>query len=298
MRFSPALLASARSNHGLVSVGQWTAAGHARSSFYASVRSGTLQQVAPGVAALPGVILGPIHPLAAAVLRFGPHVLLSHVSASWTWGADVSCRDRPVELITGADQRTTDASVVLHRPDDRGTLRPRFRFGLPVTAPLRTLLDVGATDPDAVVPTLEAMVRNGLLTVPAIRSGLERRRRRGRPGIVALERALRDLGGLVTDSELENRMRALLQRTGIDGWTLHEVVDGYEIDFCFVRQRVIVEVDGWMFHAARRDRWERDLERDAYLQARGWLIVHLSWRMVTRSPGRSADHLRRILRQR
>ena len=56
-----------------------------------------------------------------------------------------------------------------------------------------------------------------------------------------------------------------------------------------------VEVDGWLFHAARRNRWERDLERDALLQERGWQIVHMSWRMVTSGPDACADRLRRIL---
>jgi very-short-patch-repair endonuclease len=73
------------------------------------------------------------------------------------------------------------------------------------------------------------------------------------------------------------------------------MVEGFEVDFCFARQRVIVEVDGWMFHAARRDRWERDLERDSCLQARGWLIAHFSWRMLTRRPVESAARLRRTL---
>ena len=247
------------------------------------------------VAALPGTVVRPIHRVAAAVIRYGPDVLVSNLTATWVWGAEVSIGAR-VELITKrSDQRTTDADVVLHRPDDRATLRPRFRRGLPVTSPVRTLLDVGATDPDAVVPMLERVVREGLTTVPAILSALERRRQRGRPGISALVRAIDELGGVVTDSELENVMRAIFHRTEIDGWTFHEIVEGFEVDFCFARQRVIVEVDGWMFHAARRNRWERDLERDSYLQARGWLVAHFSWRMLTRRPVESAARLRRTL---
>jgi very-short-patch-repair endonuclease len=141
-------------------------------------------------------------------------------------------------------------------------------------------------------------VRQGLTTVPAILAALERRRRRGRPGIGALETALRDLGGLVTDSELETVVRRLLRRTGIDGWVFHQVVEGYEVDFCFPTRRVVLEVDGWLYHGALRRRWERTLERDAHLQALGWLIHHVSWRMVTRNPDGCAARLRGILAER
>lgn len=298
MSLSPAVLSFAHQHRGLVTLRVWTEAGHSRSSFQRWVRSGQLQPVMRGVAALPGTVLRPVHDVVAAVLLLGPDVIVSNRTSAWRWGADIVPR-RPVELIsTRADRRTRLPGVLLHHPDDRMLLRPRIVGGLPLTAPVRTLLDVGASDPDAVVPTLEALVRNGLTTVPAVLAALERRRRRGRPGIRPLERAIEDLGGVVTDSELENVMRRLFRRTRIGGWTFHELVDGYEVDFCFPAHRVVVEVDGWLFHAARRDRWEYYLERDAHLQASGWLIAHYSWRMLTRRPDRCADLLRATLRQR
>ncbi len=298
MILSPAVLSFARQHRGLITLRAWTDAGHARSSFQRAVRAGALQPVQRSIAALPGTVLGPCHDVSAAVLLLGSDVLVSHRTSAWRWGADIVPR-RPVELIsTRADRRSRLPGVVIHHPDDRMLLRPRIVGGLPLTAPARTLLDVGASDVDAVIPTLEALVRDGLTTVPAILAALERRRRRGRPGVRPLERAIEELGGVVTDSELENVMRRLFRRTGIDGWTFHELVDGYEVDFCFPDRRVVVEVDGWLFHAASRDRWEHYLERDAYLQARGWLIAHYSWRMLTRRPDQCAGLLRSTLRER
>lgn len=298
MPLSPAVIAYARAHHGLIDLDAWVRAGHGRSSFHKAVRAGVLERVTAGVAALPGTTVGPLQQLAGAVMRHGPGVMLSHRSSAWSWGVPID--PGPVtDLITRRrEQRTTDATVRIHHPDDRGRLRPRHRHGLPVTAPLRTLLDVGARDADAVVPTLETMVRAGLLTVPAIVAGLERWRRRGRPGIAALEGALRDLGALVTDSELETVMRRLFRRAGIDGWTFHERVAGYEVDFCFAAKRVIVEVDGWLFHGARRGAWERDLARDAHLQARGWLVHHVSWRIVTGNPDACVRTIAAILARR
>ena len=298
MPLSPTVVHFARDHHGLVTLSAWRAAGHARSSFHDAVRSGVLQPVACGVAALPGTSLGPLHDIAAAVLRFGPDVIVSHVSAAWLWGAPVE-PGRRVELITTRrDQRTSDDRVTIHRPDDRRRVRAAKVHDLAVTAPVRTLLDLGATDASSVMPALEALVRSGATTVPAVRHGLRQRRRRGRPGTVALERALEELGGVVTDSDLETAMRRLFRSEGLTGWTFHERIEGFEVDFCFRRERVVVEVDGWAFHGAQRSSWERDLERDSLLAARGWQVVRLTWRMVTRRPDQCAARLREVLRQR
>lgn len=296
--YNAAVLAFANAHHGLVTIRAWTESGLGRSSFYRALSNGQLSSVLPGVAALPGTPVRLLHRVAAVVLRLGPGVLVSHRTAAWVWGAPVDLGP-VVELITTrASHRTTLPGVVLHLPGDRRTLRARIERDLPVTAPVRTLLDVGSTDPTAVVPALETFVRRGLTTLPAVLSALERSRRRGRPGVRALESVIRELGGVITDSELENAMRRLFRRNGIDGWIFHEVVDGYEVDFCFPAQRVIVEVDGWLVHAGDARRWDRDLERDSILEARGWLVVHLSWRMVVRQPDACAARLRATLRQR
>lgn len=298
MTFRPQTLAFAREHHGLVTLDAWTAAGQGRSSFHRAVTAGELQPVLPGVAALPGTRLRPWHRVAAVVLRLGPDVMTSHTTGSWLWGSGIAIGDVVEVISTRNDRRTRLPGVVIHQPDDRTSLRPRLRWGLPVTSPLRTLLDVGATDPAAARPTLEALVREGHVTVPAVLAALERRRKRGRPGIRAVERAIDELGGVVTDSELENVMRALFRRAGLEGWVFHAVVEGFEVDFCFPAQRVVVEVDGWLFHPRDARRWDRDLERDSYLASRGWLVARYSWRMLVRSGPRCAERLRRTLLER
>ena len=54
------------------------------------------------------------------------------------------------------------------------------------------------------------------MTLPAVRSALERHRRRGRLGVRALGRAVDALAcdGVVTDSELETVMRRIFRAAG------------------------------------------------------------------------------------
>jgi very-short-patch-repair endonuclease len=119
-------------------------------------------------------------------------------------------------------------------------------------------------------------------------------------------RTLVDLGAVAPaavvasapDSELEVRTARVFRRARLAGWVSHAVVEGFEVDFVFAEQRLVVEVDGWPAHGARRDQWEDDRERDLVLAARGWLVVQLTWRMVTRAPGRAADRLAAALSQR
>jgi very-short-patch-repair endonuclease len=61
------------------------------------------------------------------------------------------------------------------------------------------------------------------------------------------------------------------------------VSEGYEVDFLWRRQRVVVEVDGFVFHS-QRDDFERDRARDAHLAARDYVVVRVTWRQLVQQP--------------
>ena len=298
MHLSPQLTAWAERHHGLITLDAWTAAGGTRTDFYRRLRHADLQVVATGVAALPGTPIGPLRQIAAAVLRHGPGVMVSDRSAAVVWAAGIVGTD-PVDLLSTRDgQRTNDTSVRIHLPADRRTLRGTTRQGLPCTSPLPTLRDLAASSPDDVQVALESFLRARLVTLPAARAALGPARIGGRRGATALARALDAVGPVVTDSELESVLRRLFVRAGLSGWVFHDRVEGYEVDFCFRHERLIVEVDGWGAHGAIRSRWEQTIERDAQLTALGWLSVHLTWRMVTQRPDTCIRQLRSSLDQR
>ena len=69
------------------------------------------------------------------------------------------------------------------------------------------------------------------------------------------------------------------------------MVAGYEVDFCYPEQRLIVELDSWTFH---RDRtaFERDRARDSATTAAGFRTVRVTAERLTQA---EADRLAAIL---
>ena len=284
MLLTPEITSWAGRHHGLVSLPAWLAGGRSATSFYRSVREGSLVLVAPRVAALPGRPVGPLERIAAGALSFGPDVVASHRSAAWLWGGHPEPA-RQVDLITlRRNHRTVVPGFVVHRPRDQVALRPVRRHGVPCTSALRTLVDLGAVAPGAVGAALESFLVAGHVNTAGVRAALARHRRSGRSGVVALERAIDDVLLRAPESALEATMARLFHQAGIHRWVAHTDVEGYVVDFCFGAERLVVEVDGWAWHGAQRNRWEQDRWKDARLAAAGWLVLRLTWRMVTHQP--------------
>jgi very-short-patch-repair endonuclease len=53
-------------------------------------------------------------------------------------------------------------------------------------------------------------------------------------------------------------------------------IHGYEVDFLWREQRVVVEIDGFRFHSSRRA-FEHDRRKDATLPAAGLLTIRVTW---------------------
>ena len=68
----------------------------------------------------------------------------------------------------------------------------------------------------------------------------------------------------------------------------------YTADFAWPEQRVIVETDGFGAHG-HRAAFEHDRARDAFLLARGWVVMRVTWRRLRREPTRVITELAKIL---
>lgn len=287
----------ARAHHGLVS---WEAAlerGATAAEWRDAIAAGQVDQRFHRVVRLFGAAETQESRIAAAILACGGGALASHRSAARLWGVPRSELD-PVDVtLPDRRRRSRLAGVCLHRPRDLLDLRPIWRQGIPTTDPLRTLVDLGAVDPGAVRTTLVHLVTHGFLTVVSARRALERHAGRGRPGIVALRRALEEweLGDRPADSELELRMARLVVRHHLPPMEFHAIVAGYEVDFLVTGVPLVVECDGWAHHGADRDQFELDRRRDADLLAIGVSTLRVTWRQVTRSPGPTAARIERAI---
>jgi very-short-patch-repair endonuclease len=60
-------------------------------------------------------------------------------------------------------------------------------------------------------------------------------------------------------------------------------VGGFEVDFVWRDQRLVVEIDGFTYHASRAA-FERDRQRDSILAARGYTVIRVTWRQLVDAP--------------
>jgi hypothetical protein len=81
----------------------------------------------------------------AAVLACGPHAVLSHRSAAALWRMGVAWRT-PLDVTSPSGHRIP--GVLAHRCR---VLEATREFGIPVTTPVRTLLDLAGTVDDAML---------------------------------------------------------------------------------------------------------------------------------------------------
>lgn len=297
---------------GVVTRAQLEEAGIGGTTVDRRLRAGQLVRMYSGVYQV-GPVADPLAWAQAALLAAGPDARLSHLSAARLWGwmatdaegsastrspardsaapsAGRSARnslgfpvlppDEPVHVVVEGGNRGRRPGIRVHRvdslaPDERATVH-----GLAVTAAARTLVDACACLRGRDAERLVAAVRrSGALDDEALRALVDRYR--GRPGVIPLRAVLgQPGGGSLTRSEAEARFLDLVRLAGLPPPRTNVEIGPYEVDFLWTRQRLVVEIDGFGFHA-RRDRFESDRRKGAWLQAQGWRVMRLSWQQIT-----------------
>jgi very-short-patch-repair endonuclease len=71
-------------------------------------------------------------------------------------------------------------------------------------------------------------------------------------------------------------------------------VAGFEADFFWPDQKLIVEFDGYQFHGHRRA-FERDRRRDQAHIAAGYTVIRVTWRQLTEEPLAVVATISRVL---
>jgi very-short-patch-repair endonuclease len=193
-----------------------------------------------------------------------PTARLSHFSAAALYGI-VTWDDRHPEVtVTGTGTRTHRAVKVHRSKRTDGVTR---RHGIPVTSPMRTLLDLSS------VPQFNALRR---ATREARRLGLITPREAAR---------IIDTGYVPTRSELEDAVHDLIIEGGLQAPDVNVplMIEGRRIipDFRWPAQRLVIEADGAEWHDDRLAR-EDDAERQALLEAHGERVVRVTWDQATR----------------
>ena len=269
--------------HGVVARRQLLRAGLTRDEVDHLVAAGRLILLYRGVYAVGHRPVGPRSREMAVVLLAGRTGALGRQSSAGLWSMTRPWRG-PVHAI-GTHSRT-GPGFVIHRTRD---LRPgdvTVHWGIPVTSPARTLLDLSKVLAlDALDAALaEALVRR-LVTIEDLE-----------PRATGKLRKLLTTAA-PTRSKLERDLRTLLRDHGLPQPISNGFVEGYEVDLHWPEQRLVAELDGYAYHDHHRV-FETDRERDIVLAVAGWQTVRVTDRQVNGQSNETAHRFTALLTQR
>ena len=274
-----AALAIAGRQHGAVTLAQLMRAGHTRGSIRQRLRSGWLRRIHRGVY-LVGAIEPPLARAMAATLACGRGALLGHHPAAVLW-ALLAGPARGMHVTVPGRHVTGPAGVTVHRT---GRLDPRDatrHLGIPVTSPARTLLDLATvTSPRELARAVEQAQILNLVTDRSLNEQFARYPHHN--GLAAVRDATTAKPRL-TRSEAERRLLELIRAARLPEPETNVRVAGHEVDFLWREHALVVEVDGYAFHASRAA-FERDRRRDAALKAHGIDTIRVSWTQIADEP--------------
>jgi very-short-patch-repair endonuclease len=229
------------------------------------VRTGRFTVAFRGVYAVGHAALSDLGRLHAALLAAGPDAVVSHRAAA-ALHRILPAMPPFVDVTVPRNARRSRPGLKIHRT--RHPPPTTSVAGLPVTTPVRTLEDLRGTLAPAELERAcaEALVRN-LVTDDELKAA----------------RLVTADATAPTRSTLERRFLSIMRQAGLPRPQVNHTIGPYEVDFAWLEERVLVEVDGWHAHGHRLA-FERDRARDAELAAMGYVVLRFTWRQLRESP--------------
>jgi very-short-patch-repair endonuclease len=232
----------------------------------------------------------------AAVFAAGASAVLSHESAAALLELRLG-KERDIE-VTAPTRRRGHQGVRVHRSEipDGDVWQRR---GIPVTSPVRTILDLAhRLHQNALEKLIREAEYRQLTTPAALTSRLETKApsRGSRSLRAALSLATETRGN--TRSPLEDDFLAFLRKHGLALPQLNATLELegslIEPDCLWREQRVIVELDGGGAHRTQHG-FHADRARDLALQAAGWKAVRVTSPRIKKDGTKLASQLRKLL---
>jgi hypothetical protein len=271
----------ARRQHGVVTRRDLLRIGFSSRAIEHRLATGRLRPVAGGVYTVGWPLTDRKQGWMAAVLICGEGAVLSHGSAAALWG------------IGPEGSGPVDVSIRRHCGVSRVGIsvrsRPRLperdvteRHGIPVTTPVRTLIDQGT---DLTPKRLERIVneadKHDVIDPEALRTALDDYA--GERGVKPLRTLLDRLTFRLSDTELEVLFRPIAAKAGLPTPLTKEMVNDFEVDFYWPDLRLVVETDGWRYHRTPSAQ-TRDARRDQTHTASGLTPLRFSHYQVAHEP--------------
>jgi very-short-patch-repair endonuclease len=285
-----AIWALVRRQHGAVARRQLLEHGLTPRRIERRIASGRLHPVWRGVYAVGRPQLERRGRWMAAVLACGPDAALSHGSAAALWGFGRE-QSGQIDVSVPSQRRSRRPGIRAHRRAAATVGDIAVHEGIPVTSPVRTLIDqatrLGSMQLERAVNEADKLDR---VRADVLQASLEGHR--GDPGVAPLRRLLDPLAFRLSDSELEQRLRPLARAAGLPAPETKAWVNGYEVDFFWPELGIVLEADGLRYHRTASQQ-KRALERDqTHLAAGMWPLRFSHWQ-VKHDPA----HVRTILRR-
>ncbi|MFT3864825.1 MAG: DUF559 domain-containing protein [Solirubrobacterales bacterium] len=285
----------ARAQHGVLTRRDLEALGFSKAGIEHRVATGRLHLIGRGIYAVGRRELTPDGRWMAAVLVCGDGAVLSHRSAAELWGIGYEEKGR----IDVTVRRKAEIHRVGLKVRSRRSLPERSvvtRRGIPVTNPVQTLIDV-ATElkPLRLERAVNEADKLDLVDPETLRRALDAYP--GVPGAKALRTMLDRHTFRLSDSDLEVFFRPLALAAGFPIPLTKHWVLGYEVDFWFPDQGLIVEADGLRYHRTPSQQ-TRMVERDQTHTAAGLAVLRFTHWQIAHAPNEVTAVLREFRRSR
>ncbi len=242
--------------HGVVTFQQLLDAGLTRTGIQRRVAAGRLHRIHRGVYAVGHPGISREGRWRAATLACGPGAALSHRSAAELWRLLEPLDGIPQVTVSASSGRRSNQEIRIHRSRSLTARMLTHEHRIPVTDPQRTLEDLKRQEAPGVLRR-------------ALREAEFRR--------LPVTRAL-----LVPDragNDLELALLRLCGRFRLPEPETNVPIHGFEVDFLWRAQRLIVETDGYDAHRGSVA-FEEDHRRDVRLIALGYFVLRFTYRQV------------------
>ena len=282
---------------GVITLEQAGSHGVSKHAVSRRVVSGEWERVHPRVLRATAAPVSARQTAMAAALWAGDHALVSHGTAAELHGFDgVRAPTTEIWVPTGSGVRS--AKVTVHRGTRLDRADRTDLDGIPITTPVRTLIDVsGRLEDHRLLAVTQDLIRRNVVAPDRLGARLRALRKSGRPGSGRLEAMLDSLAdGPPLESALESLLWPLILRSGVaqpvrQHWVT--VTRGrYRLDFAWPAEKIGVEAQGYQFHGRTQLMWGKDQDRFAELAAVGWRVLPVTWDACTRDPDRVVAWIR------
>jgi very-short-patch-repair endonuclease len=224
----------------------------------------------------------------AAVLGCGSQAVLSHASAAALWQIRRH-EGPPAEVSVPAHVVRRRPGIALHRPAKLAAGDVTRRRGIPVTTPVRTLIDLATRlNLGQLETAINEADRRELVDPEVLRSAVTESA--GAKGAATLRRLLDRRTFRLTDSQLERNFLALVRGAGLPLPETGGRIKGFRVDFQWPDLGLIVETDGLRYHRTPAQQ-ARDRLRDQAHTAGGLVVLRFTHAQVAFDP----DHVQATL---